>query len=212
MHMATEFLEMRSLLFSNKSTVEWTVIVSVSRILLAAKRKWKLLAKSYIMPIYSTRYSWLQHYLFGTTDDTGLTESFFNLITPQVANIIKGFGTITDTQPIMDILCEYSKFTRPTKENHTDMITQAAKVALIRLPCFCFQSLVSFFWYKMCIQPMSENVINAIQPEETNSKDQRPSMHTILFVEQLCRFLRFVTASSSITPNFGIAVAILQSI
>ena len=81
-----------------------------------------------------------------------LVSSFMQFITPTEANHILSFskGQLTQHQPIMDILSDYSIFSLPTKDNVMKLVEKVAKVALIRMPCFALQNIVKGFWTNHC--------------------------------------------------------------
>ena len=98
----------------------------------------------------------IKHCIFG--DDINQSEfltSFMAFIMPKEASIIQRFrsGILNEDQDaIMDILTEYSVFTKPTRSNVDSLLEKAAKVALIKGPHFSLQSLVrgmGNFWEKL---------------------------------------------------------------
>ena len=231
--MVMGYHEMPFLHFLMHCTLRWMVTVSGFHLPVSCEVEMETIGKiihhAYVQydvfPLGICKSS-LRHHLFGQVEETALINSFLHFVTPQEANMIKSFGTtLTDPQPIMDILCEYFIFANPTKENVMSLIAQAANVALIRLPWFyhakpyqrygvCSGQNYHLIWFESLyasIQPTPENVIKAIHPDESNAQDQRITtwLHRYIrycSVEQLRRFLRFVTGSSCITPNLAIQV------
>ena len=89
--------------------------------------------------------SCFKYYLFETISDEELITSTFNFVTPLEAERIKNF-TSNDTQSIMDILFEYSIFEIPTAENVMKLDLNAAKMAIIRQPCYYMMSIWNGFF------------------------------------------------------------------
>ena len=92
----------------------------------------------------------LKHYMFGTASEEELLSSFLKFLTSYKVNIITKFceSKTLEDQPILDILNEYSMFTQPTPSN----MAKAAKIALVKLPCFAMQGLtprMGPFWEKL---------------------------------------------------------------
>ena len=86
----------------------------------------------------------------------------------------------------MDILFEYSIFEIPTTENVMKLVLKAAKMAIIRQPCYYMMSIVrgmGFFWKKLSppminslfesLTPTHERLINCLEPCECNAQDQK---------------------------------------
>ena len=91
-----------------------------------------------------------KYYLFETRSDEKLITSIFNFLTPLVAEQTNAF-TNNDTQLIVDIQFEYSIFEIPTPENVMKLVLKAARMAIIRKPCYYMISIIKgmgFFWKK----------------------------------------------------------------
>ena len=167
--------------------------------------------------------SCFKYYLFETISDEELITSFFNFVTPLEAERIKNF-TSNDTQSIMDILFEYSIFEIPTTENVMKLVLKAAKMAIIRQPCYYMMSIVrgmGFFWKKLSppminslfesLTPTHERLINCLEPCECNAQDQKITTWFHRYIrscssEQLEKLLRFITASSSLPRDTKIKI------
>ena len=98
----------------------------------------------------------IKHCIFGgDISKTELLTSFMAFIMHKEASIVQRFRSeilIEDEDAIMDILTEYSVFTKPTRSNVETLLEKAAKVALIQGPHFSLQSLfrgMDKFWEKL---------------------------------------------------------------
>ena len=136
----------------------------------------------------------IKHCVFGgDINKTELLTSFMAFIMPKEASIIQRFrsGILNkDEDAIMDILTEYSVFTKPTRSNVDTLLEKAAKVALIKGPHFSLQNLVrgmGKFWEKLDVSlfdalygviiPTSEKVIASLTCHETSNHDAKIVKH-----------------------------------
>ena len=127
----------------------------------------------------------IKHCVFGgDINKTELLTSFMAFIMPKEACPNK------DEDAIMDILTEYSVFTKPTRSNVDTLLEKAAKVALIKGPHFSLQNLVrgmGKFWEKLDVSlfdalygviiPTSEKVIASLTCHETSNHDAKIVKH-----------------------------------
>ena len=168
----------------------------------------------------------LKYCIFGDVDFNELISSFMQFITPKEAEIIDKFkrGDMVDAQPIMDILTEYSIFSRPTPNNVSELLHRAANVALIRNPCFSFQRIIKGmgnFWKKLpmevfdsiyvCTIPTPQTVINSLKSNEINKIDAKITTWLHRYIRsctstELAKFVRFITGSATFPPNTSIRV------
>ena len=88
--------------------------------------------------------STLKYSLFGLVGNDELLASFIQFIPPIEAQLVQRYskGEVSNNQPILDILCEYSIFELPTQKNVLQLCQKAANVGLVRNPCFSMQSIV----------------------------------------------------------------------
>ena len=105
-----------------------------------------------LFPVELSKVS-LKHYTFGTAPEKELLSSFLKFLTSYEANIIIKFreSKTLKEQPILDIFNEYSMFHQPTPSNIMSLLAKAAKIALVKLPCFAMQGLtrgMDLFWEK----------------------------------------------------------------
>ena len=166
----------------------------------------------------------IKYYILGTVRDEELLKSFMQFLPSMEAEYIYKYrnNEWQDTQPILDILSDYSIFTKPTCTNVLDLMTKAAKTALIKLPCFVMQSLVrgmGTFWQKVTIEmldalyvctiPCPENVIQNLVVDENNKQDAKITTWIHRYIrscnkDELVRFIRFITGSSTFPPSSSI--------
>lgn len=145
-------------------------------------------------------------------------------VTPKEADLINAFakGNTQVKQPIIDILSEYSIFETLNQNNALSLVAKAAKVALIKLPCFSFQSLVKgmgSFWRSVtedmfasifdCMVPSEEDLISCITPNECNQKDQKITTWLHRYIRsctkiELFQLVRFITGSASFPPKTSV--------
>lgn len=158
--------------------------------------------------------------------DEDFLASFLHFIHPKEAEIVHkcSKGTLGNVQPIMDILFEYSIFTKPTKENIMDLMAKAAKIALLNKPCYLMQQLaygLGNFWNKITGEmietlysstlPTSEKIISSLIPNEKCPQDQKVFTWLNRFirglsVRELGVFLRFVTGSNNFQPDMKMRI------
>ena len=168
----------------------------------------------------------LKEFLKLEVTDEELFASFLEFLQPNEAELVRrcSRGLIEDVQSISDILFEYSIYTIPNKENVVQLITKAAKIALINTPCYLMQKVVSGmgnFWNKVsshmisslydCTLPTSEKILSNLDANESCNQDQKVVTWLHRYIrccskEELQMLLRFVTGSPSIQPNMKIRV------
>ena len=85
----------------------------------------------------------MKHYIFGTASEEELLSSFLKFLASYEANIMTKFreSKTLENQPVLDILNEYAMFHQPTPSNIMSLLAKAAKIALVKLPCFAMQTL-----------------------------------------------------------------------
>jgi len=175
-----------------------------------------------LLQIYS---STMKYYLQDEIEDKEILSSFLNFLPSNETQLIKTFKEIGgDTQPISDILSDYSIFSVPTKDSIDELTVKAGKVALIRNPCFAIQHLVNgmgTFWNKCSKShidsiysitlPNAERIINCLDSTE-NSKQEGKILtwfHRYIrscSLSELIRLVRFITGSPSLSPSAVIKV------
>ena len=170
----------------------------------------------------------IKHCIFGgDINKTELLTSFMAFIMPKEASIIQRFrsGILNeDEDAIMDILTEYSVFTKPTRSNVDTLLEKAAKVALIKGPHFSLQSLVrgmGKFWEKLDVSlfdalygviiPTSEKVIASLTCHETSNHDAKIVTWLHRYIRNLSKtslstFVQFITGSGNLLPDTSIKV------
>ena len=92
--------------------------------------------------------------LIGDVSDEELLKSFMLFLPTKEEELVCHFAREANkpVQPVMDILTEYGIFENPTPANVFELFTKAAKIALIRFPCFPMMSIVKGmgpFWTKI---------------------------------------------------------------
>ena len=112
----------------------------------------------------------------------------------------------------MDIIFEYSIFEIPTTENVMKLVLKAAKMAIIRQPCYYMMSIVrgmGFFWKKLSppminslfesLTPTHERLINCLEPCECNAQDQKIATWFHRYIRSCSnkqKLVRFISATS----------------
>ena len=133
-----------------------------------------------------------------------------------------------EDQPILDILNEYSMFHQPTPSSIMSLLTKAAKITLVKLPCFAMQGLtreMGPFWEKLeenlfdaicdCTIPTSAKGIESIDAVERSAKDGKVTTRLNRYIKncwkhRLLQLIRFVTGSSNFSPNTPIKLQIVD--
>ena len=128
----------------------------------------------------------MKHYVFGTASEEELLSSFLKFLASYEANIMTKFreSKTLENQPVLDISNEYAMFHQPTPSNIMSLLAKAAKIALVKLPCFAMQTLtrgMGPFCEKLeenlfdsiydCTIPTSVKVIESIDAVERSAKD-----------------------------------------
>ena len=176
-----------------------------------------------VFPIQLCKASLLK-YLCGTVDDDILTRSFLEYLPPQEEELLSNFSESTDSQAVIDIFSEFGILNLPTVENLPELIKKAAKMALIKQPCFNLQALVQGmgkFWnsvtgdmlqslYVTTI-PTAKKIVECVESNEKGPQDQKVTTWLHRYIrsctsDQLVKFVRFVSGSPSLTPNSKIRI------
>ena len=147
------------------------------------------------------------------------------------AEIVANFknGSLTDTQPIQDMLSDSHIFALPTPSNMDELILKAGKITLIRNPYHGMQSIVKGmgpFWKKLNSEhidamyanlcPTAENVISNLRTLEKSQHEGKIVIWLIRFLRscsqsQLKKFLRLVTGAEVLMPTSNIQVQFVDN-
>lgn len=127
-------------------------------------------------------------------------------------------------------LAEYNIFTNPTEGNINQLMLKAGKNALLRNPCFAFQSLVKGMnenpiwrrfsephitaWFALN-QPSPEKLIKCLLVTEENKQEGKVVTWLHRYIRgcsknQLHKLVRFITGAVSITPTVIIKVTFVD--
>ena len=173
-----------------------------------------------VFPIELSKIS-LKYALFEQCEKSELITSFLHFITPVEEKTIKSFleGSFHDKQPILDIFSDYAVFTLPSRENLSDLLEKASRIALIRSPFFAMQAMTKgfgTFFNKLepkmidalyhCTTPTADLVIKNLESNEVCNMDQKITTWVHRYIRnctrsELSQFLRFITGSSTFTEN-----------
>lgn len=164
----------------------------------------------------------LKFNLYESVADDDLVDGFMQYLPSEESEMLTRFKNSqapASTQPIFDILSDYSIFTVPTKSNIIDLCKQSGKIALIKNPRFAMQSLIKgmgTFWNKISDEqidalyfsasPKPENIIKNLITNETTKQESKIVTWLHRYIrccnkEDLATFLRFITGSTVFTPS-----------
>ena len=164
-----------------------------------------------VFPLFLSKAS-LEHHLFSSVLDESLYQSFMSFLPSNEKDLFEK-NNFDNLQAISDVLSEFSIFTSPKKENIHQLAVSAARVALIKQPCFGFQALVrgmGHFWKKTSPEmlemlyekniPTPSKVIENLLIVESNKIDAKITTWLHRYLRscdraELSRFIRFVTGS-----------------
>ena len=127
----------------------------------------------------------------------------------------------------MDILSEFRVFGIPTSENIISLCKRAVHIFMVQSRCFQFQAMgkeMDFFKtltpnmfeevYR-CTIPTAESLIASFETVENTSQEQNIVVYLHRYIRsctkaELVRFVRFTTASTSLSPKSVIKVLFIN--
>jgi hypothetical protein len=171
----------------------------------------------------------VKYYLFQEITDAEVLESFLNFLPRNESEMLRDFPEKGgSTQPVSDILNEYSVFSIPTKETVMKLCIKAGRVALVKNPCFLMQHLVAgmgIFWTKLSednidsifllVRPNAESFIAALVTNEQSKQEGKVVTWLHRYIRactglELSRLIRFITGSPCLSPNSKIKVEFID--